>query len=76
MHSKLPVKLVLSLRILMLQIMNAMIVSSNITGSASMKTGILPCVSETKVDDNRIRQIPDDRIVTPVFRICFIRAMM
>jgi hypothetical protein len=35
------------------------------TGSASMKMGIVPDVSVTSVDDNRIRQMPDAKMTRP-----------
>ena len=60
----------------MILIMNAITVDSKITGSASMKTGSFPYVRETRVDDSRIRQIPDDRIVSPVLSVCFMRAII
>ena len=47
----------------------------SITGSASMNTGNCPYVSETIVDDRRIRQIPDARTASPFLRIGFIRAI-
>ena len=47
----------------------------SITGSASMKTGRFPYVSETIVDDRRIRQIPDARTASPFLRTGFIRAI-
>ena len=47
----------------------------SITGSASMNTGNCPHVSETIVDDRRIRQIPEVRIVNPFWRLGFIRAI-
>ena len=65
-----------ALRILMILIIKAITVDSKITGSASMKTGSCPYVSETRVDDNRIRHIPDDRIVSPVLSVCFMRAIV
>ena len=46
-----------------------------ITGSASMKIGVAPDVSVTKVDDSNIRQIPDIKIISPVWRRCFFWAI-
>ena len=47
----------------------------SITGSASMNTGNCPYVSETIVDDRRIRQMPDAKMVRPFWRTGFIRAI-
>ena len=43
------------------------------TGSANMKTGIVPAVSDTIVDKNRTRQIPDAKITNPFWSLGFIR---
>ena len=40
-----------------------------------MNTGNCPYVSDTIVDDRRIRQIPDARIASPSLRTGFIRAV-
>lgn len=44
---------------------HATTVARRITGSTSMKIGIVPDVSVTIVDDNRIRLIPEARITRP-----------
>lgn len=47
------------LRALTTQITEPIMAASRTTGSASIKTGILPCVSVTIVEKSRTREIPD-----------------
>ena len=49
--------------------------TNRITGSDSMKTGMVPAVSVTIVDANKTRQIPDVRITRPVCNLGFFRAI-
>ena len=56
-----------------MQTTNPLTAANKITGSASMKTGIVPDVSATIVDENRIRQIPDAKINKPAWSsLCFL----
>lgn len=47
--------------------------AKRITGSANIKMGIVPDVRVTIVDDRRTRQIPDARIINPVWTFGFLR---
>jgi hypothetical protein len=60
------------MRDLKMQTTNPLTAANKITGSASMKTGIVPDVSATIVDENRIRQIPDAKINKPAWSLCFL----
>ena len=48
---------------------------SRITGSASMKMGIVPAVRVTRVDESKIRERPDDKITKPARNLSFFMAM-
>ena len=50
---------------------NAMMAMSRITGSASMKNGIWPDVSDTAVEESRMRQKPVDSMMNPVCSFFF-----
>ena len=56
-----------------MQTTNPETAANRITGSASMKIGIVPDVSVTIVDENRTRQVPDVNITKPVWSFYFIR---
>lgn len=58
-----------------MQVTKPMTATNRITGSASMKIGIVPDVSVTIADENRIRPIPDERMIRPLCSLCFIRAI-
>ena len=47
--------------------------AKRITGSASIKTGIVPDVSVTIVEASRTRQIPDASITKPTCNFCILR---
>ena len=49
-----------------MQKMQPMTEANRITGSESMKIGIVPEVSVTIVEASRIRHIPDARITEPI----------
>ncbi len=53
-----------------------MTVASSITGSANMNNGIFPDVSVTIVDNSRIRDIPDDSMISPLLSLPFFLAIM
>ena len=57
-------------------IINPATAISRITGSASIKIGIVPDVSVTIVDENKTRQIPDANIAKLVRMFCFIRPII
>ena len=59
-----------------MQTTNPETAANRITGSASMKIGIVPDVSVTIVDENRTRQIPDANITKPVWSFSFIRPII
>ena len=65
----------LFLRDLTMQVTKPMTAVNRITGSASMKIGIVPDVSVTIADENRIRPTPDERMLRPLCSLCFIRAI-
>ena len=48
-----------------------MIAAKRIMGSAIMKMGIVPCVSVTRVEKSMIRHIPEAKILSPVWSLCF-----
>ena len=56
-------------------IINPATAISRITGSASMKMGIVPEVSVTRVDESRIREMPDVKITKPAWNLSFFMAM-
>ena len=58
------------------QTTKATIAPNRMIGSASIKMGMLPDVSVTRVDESRIRQTPEARKVRPVLSRGFIRAMI
>lgn len=58
------------------QMTKATIAPNRMTGSASIKMGMVPDVSVTRVDESRIRQTPEARKVRPVLSRGFIRAMI
>ena len=47
---------------------------SRIKGYASINTGIVPEVRVTIADESRTREIPDDKIIKPVWSFSFFRA--
>ena len=61
------------LRDLTTQTIKPTIAANRITGSASMKMGIVPDVSVTIVDRSRTRQIPDASITKPFWSLFVIR---
>jgi hypothetical protein len=54
----------------------ATIAASRITGSANMKTGIVPEVRVTNAEQRITREIPDTRISNPVWILGLFRAII